>query len=193
MWEANMQQKGFTLIELMVSVTIFIIVMTISLGALLAMSEADRKAEGIKSVMNNLNFALESMARTIRTGFGYGCNGSTGTDCINGAGGYRLSLTAANGNDVTYCLGSAGSCLVSTSCTAGSTCTILRSIEGGTFSSLTAPEVNIENLSFFVQGSPPGNAVQARVIITLNGTVTLSGQVTDFRLQTSVTQRLYDQ
>ena len=57
--------RGFTLIELMVSVTIFIIVMVIALGSLLSISEAERKAEQLKTVMNNLNFGLESMARAI--------------------------------------------------------------------------------------------------------------------------------
>ena len=186
-----MKPHGFTLIELMVSVTIFIVVMTVSLGALLAMSASDRKAESVKTIMNNLSFALESMSRNIRTGYDYGCNGSIPGDCTSG--GYRFSFTAADGNSVTYCLGSGSSCGTSTSCQSAS-CSILRSINAGTFYSLTAPEVNISNFSFYLQGSDPDDTIQPRVIMTLNGTISINQtQQTDFELQTSVTQRLYDQ
>src|SRR5437868_2432209 len=72
-------QKGFTLIEVLVSVMIFSIVMTVALRALLSMSESDRRAEAMKSVINNLNFALDSMVRDIRTGYNYHC-GTSGAD-----------------------------------------------------------------------------------------------------------------
>lgn len=188
-----MKSRGFTLIELMVSVTIFIIVMTISLGALFSMSAADRKAEAVKTIMNNLNFALDSMTRTIRTGYGYGCP-TAGTDCNSGSGGARISLTSASNQSVSYCLGSGTTCSVSTSCSSGS-CSILRSTNGGaTYLALTAPEVKISNLSFYVLGSVGGDSTQPRVVITLDGTVdTGDQQPTSFQIQTTATQRIYDQ
>jgi len=67
-------QKGFTLVEMLVSVAIFAVVMTVALGSLLAMSESDRKAQTLKSVINNLNFSLDSMSRAIRTGTTYSCD-----------------------------------------------------------------------------------------------------------------------
>ena len=70
--------RGFTLIELLVSVALFSVVMLISVGSLVAMAEAARKAESIKSVLNNLNFAFDSMSRTIRTGYLYHCTDGTG-------------------------------------------------------------------------------------------------------------------
>ena len=187
-----MDNKGFTLIELMVSVTIFIVVMTISLGALLSISAANRKAEALKTVMNNLSFSLESMSRAIRTGVDYGCNSSG--DCTSGTGGYRFSFTDVSQRDVTYCLGSGTSCETSTACPAGTSCTILRSINGGTLEPLTSQEVAISNLSFYLQGSATGDGVQPKVVITLNGSITIGASPpTQFALQTSVTQRLYDQ
>lgn len=196
-------RRGFTLIELMVSVTIFIVVMTISLGALLTMSAADRRAEAIKSVMNNLSFAMESMTRTIRTGYDYGCNSTVPSDC-NSSGAPRITLTAVNADadassdTVSYCIGSlsgsAYSCSGTTNCTATSGCSILRSVDGGAFQPMTAPEVRVENLNFYVLGSVPGNTVQPRVLITIDGKVELNepADVT-FQLQTMVTQRRYDQ
>jgi hypothetical protein len=144
--------------------------------------------------MNNLNFGLDSMSRAIRTGYDYSCN--SGGDCTSGTGGYRFSFTAADNSDISYCLGSGNSCGSSTACPAGSSCSILRSVDGGTFLSLTAPEVAVSNLSFYLTGSTLGSPdnIQPKVIITLTGQVLLgSSQPTIFNIQTSVTQRLYDQ
>ncbi|MBP9711042.1 MAG: type II secretion system protein [Candidatus Pacebacteria bacterium] len=188
-----MNKRGFTLIELMVSVTIFIIVMTVALGALLAMSASDRRAQSVKTVMNNLSFALESMTRTIRTGYDYHCNSSSGGDCTSGSGGYAFYFTSAASQSVSYCLGTGTTCGTSTVCAAG--CSILRSTNGGsTYQSMTAPEVKIYNMSFYLQGSLTTDDVQPRVTITLDGAA-LTADVTPatFQVQTSVTQRLYDQ
>ena len=65
--------RAFSLIELMVSVALFSIVMVISVGSLLTMIDANRKAQALKSVMNNLNFALESMVRNARVGTNFNC------------------------------------------------------------------------------------------------------------------------
>src|SRR3989338_2524865 len=51
--------RGFTLVELIVSIGLFAIVMLISVGALLALTGANRKAQALQSVMNNLNVALD--------------------------------------------------------------------------------------------------------------------------------------
>ena len=61
------ENKGFTLIEMIMSVAVFTVVALIAAGALLAIADANRKAQAFKSVVNNLNFALESVARNLRT------------------------------------------------------------------------------------------------------------------------------
>lgn len=66
-------KKGFSLIELMVSLSIFSIVMTIAIGTLLVMVDANGKAQALSSAMTNISFALDSMTRTIRTGKEYYC------------------------------------------------------------------------------------------------------------------------
>lgn len=66
-------QHGFTLVEIIVSIAIFIVVAVVALGALLKIIDANKKSESIKSVVTNLNFALDSMARDIRVGSHYIC------------------------------------------------------------------------------------------------------------------------
>lgn len=191
-------QRGFTLIELMVSVAIFAIIMVISLGALLSISAADRKAETVESVMNNLDFAIESMTRNIRTGYDYHCGTLTGGDCTSGD--TFLKFTAQDGSQVVYAFDNSATC----GQTGASSGCIVRSTNGGaTYLPITAPEVIITNvagtgsgLKFYLRGSTLGNLgdnIQPNVVITVTGYIKISEtQKTPFSVQTSVTQRLYD-
>ncbi len=183
-------QKGFTLIEILVSVAIFATVMVISLGALLSMSESDRKAQTLKSVVNNLNFTLDAMSRAMRTGVNYHCDIGQGTvtavrDCAVTPA-TSMAFLSADGQTIRYCRGNGSTC--SSSGTA-----VLVSKGGAAFAPLTAAEVTITNLQFYVKGAESA-AIQPYVLILLSGRVPVSGsQNSTFDLQTSVTQRLYDQ
>ena len=189
---------GFTLIEMMISVAIFAIVMTIALGALLAMSESDRKAQTLKSVINNLNFAMDSMSRSIRTGDTYHCDASqtpitTTRDCASSPVTSFAFHPAVGGGTVIYKLNN----LATDATTCGQPSTrvgcIARSIDGGAYSSMTSPEVYIDTLNFYVNGAQD-SSIQPKVTILVSGTVTVTAtQTSKFNLQTSVTQRLYDQ
>lgn len=202
--------KAFTLIEILVSVAIFSVVMVIALGALLAMSSSDRKAESIKSVVNNLDFALDSMSRAIRTGTAYNCNSSAGGDCASG--GTALYFTPSSGVVVAYKLDTSSSdcnqptgpvgCIARASASDGFT----------TWSAITSPDVIITNSDlFYLRGAAVGspNNTQPIVNITISGYVVVNGGVSSqagcftggvpngqcsvFQLETSVTQRVYDQ
>lgn len=64
-------QSGFTLIEMIVSLAIFTVVALIALGALIKVMDANRKSISLKTAINNLNFAVESMSREMRVGSKY--------------------------------------------------------------------------------------------------------------------------
>lgn len=87
MSQTENNKKGFTLIEMMVSLAIFSVVAVIAAGALLRIVDSNRKAQSIQSAMSNLNFALESMTRELRQGTKYYCNSGDGT----GIDGYNLA------------------------------------------------------------------------------------------------------
>lgn len=82
--------RAFTLVELMVSLTVFSIVMLISTSTLLIMIDANAKAQALYSASTNLSFALDSITREIRMGYGYHCSAivegvATGArDCSSG-------------------------------------------------------------------------------------------------------------
>ncbi len=64
-------KSGFTLVEMLVAVALFSVVMLISIGSLLALIDANKRAQGIQSVMNNLNVALDGIVRAMRMGRNY--------------------------------------------------------------------------------------------------------------------------
>ncbi len=193
--------KGFTLIEMLVSVAIFSIVMVMALGALLALSSADRKAETLKSGVDNLTFALDSMSRAIRTGQNYDCGNQTSTaptDCPSGSN--YFTFLSSNGVQTYYQLDIAqdGTSLCGqTQLPYG--CIERKLTSGGTWIPITSPDLIVQNSGFLfhVVGAVPssgGNFVQPKVTITANTSIPVSAvQNTKVFMQTSVTERIYDQ
>ncbi|MCR4330939.1 MAG: type II secretion system GspH family protein [Patescibacteria group bacterium] len=165
-------QGGFTLIEMIVAVSLFTIVIFVSIGALLAISDASRKANSLRSVMDNLNFAIESMSRSIRTGTDYACAG--GGNCVNG--GTEFSFIDQRNVAVTYKYDA-------------STQSIMVQKDGGVFRGITSAEVQVEGLTFYVAGVG-ADGKQPRIIITARGVAGLKEKTkTSFSIQTTVSQR----
>src|SRR3989344_1597850 len=79
---------GYTIIETMIAISLFLIVVTIGMGALLNANLIHRKSQDMRSIMDNLSFIMEDMSRNIRTGYNYYCGDTidTGTvgDCDDG-------------------------------------------------------------------------------------------------------------
>ncbi len=90
-------QKGFTLIELMVATTIFMIVMLVAMGSLVTSSNSAKKSRYLRTAMDNVNFAMDSMTRSLRTATDYSCiRGETVTLSPTQAGSYDCP-TGGNG------------------------------------------------------------------------------------------------
>lgn len=104
-------QQGFTLIEMIVSLGIFAIVITVSVGALLMLIATNNQLQSKQNVMTNLSFALDSMTREIRTGSRYFCdsqaNYDSGADKIFkdgiNAGGNATNIDEVLGDSVQDC------------------------------------------------------------------------------------------
>ncbi len=168
---------GFTLVEMIVAIFIFSIVMVVAVGALVSVVEANRKAQGVKSVMNNLNFALDSMTRAIRVGTEYSCGVANCT--IDGS--ESFSFLSTDGQNVTYSFNKESA-------------RIERTMDGGvTIQTMTAPEVTVEELRFYLAGESPSDEAQPRVLIITKGLAGPTGKTqTEFSLETMVTQRILD-
>ena len=103
-WRRLTANSGFTLVEMIVAVALFAVVMLISVAALLSLVDANRKAQALQSVMNNLNIALDGMVRAVRMGSNYRCNVQsppieTPADCTNGGTVLYFTPFGANPSD----------------------------------------------------------------------------------------------
>ncbi|MBI2673940.1 MAG: type II secretion system protein [Candidatus Zambryskibacteria bacterium] len=171
-------KKGFTLIELMVAVSIFIIVMTISMGSIIGVFDANRKSKSLKTVLNNLNLTVESMAKEMRFGKNYHCGSGTITVPQNCPGGDNLMGFLSSDNlQIIYRLTGT---------------TIEKSVNGGTYVAVTAPEIVIDNLTFYTLGAGTSNTLQPKVIIKIQSHAGAKTGRSDFTLQTLVSQRALD-
>jgi len=194
-------EGGYTILETMIAVSLFIIIVMIGMGALLNGNLLHRKSQSMRSIMDNLSFIMEDLGRNLRTGYHYHCFSSgdaipnttspvpsTPKSCATG---WAIAFESTAGDPMNYddqwvYYISGGK--------------IFKSTQGPyavfSFIQLTPDEVAIDPVSgFSVLGAEPpatGDQQQPFITIRLVGTITFKNVVTPFSLQTSVSQRLID-
>ena len=172
------KQKGFTLIELMVAVSIFIVVMTISMGSIISVFDANRKSRSLKTVLNNLNLAVESMSKEMRFGKNYHCGSGTVTIPQNCPSGDTLmSFLSSDNVQITYRLNSEA---------------IEKQVGSGDYIAVTAPEIIIDDLTFYTLGAGASNTLQPKVIVRIKSHAGTNRGRSDLNLQTLISQRALD-
>lgn len=65
---------GFTLIEMIVSLALFSLVVTMGVGSMVILINSNRELRTEQNAMTSLVFAMDSMSREIRTGYNYYCS-----------------------------------------------------------------------------------------------------------------------
>ena len=195
-------ERGFTLVEMVVSIALFATIMLVSVGALLSLVDANRKARALESVMNNLNISLDSMVRAIRMGSHYHCGGSAipqapnWGDCVQGV----APVTAI---PAVFSFAPYGSnpdaqterTVYSIANDEQGRPRLYRSQNGGASSlPVTAPEVAIEEMQIYVVGSTPGDVVQPKVVVVVRGAAGEDNVRlrTAFYIQATAVQRVLD-
>lgn len=92
--------RAFTLIEMMVAISIFSIIMLLISSAYIALLSANRKERASTDAVNNLSTAIDSIARDIRTG---SCSNSTGVNVCPATGTYNsFTFIDSDGCKVEY-------------------------------------------------------------------------------------------
>ncbi len=193
--------SGFTLLEMIVAVSVFIVAILIIIGSLVSLNEESRKARTVRIVTDNLSAAVDSMSRNIRMGSSYHCG--CGVSGVPSTPGDATFPTAPRNCAMTDTLGNGGDVCMAFEPEAGLTSTssdqviyrlsgnrIERSTDGGvSYLPLTAPEIKITDLHFYVYGTSP-TVDQPVVTMTVRGTAALSVKTTtDFNIQTTIDAR----
>lgn len=192
----NSTNAGFSLVELLVSLMLFTVVVTIAVGTLLTLIDSNTKARNMQDALTNLQFALDSMTREIRTGTNYYCGGNVENntpaeaatrDCEGGASAFAFleggqSLTSGGNGRISYRLENER---------------IERRIGTGSWEPLTSQRVRITELRFVTRDTDDfltdGDTTQPTVTLFVSGEAgQIPGLDTSFSLQTSLTQRVRD-
>ncbi|MCC2630584.1 MAG: seg [Candidatus Paceibacter sp.] len=180
------------LVEILVSLTIFTVVVVMSTAAILAVVDANTKAQSTKAVMDNVSVAVENMSRSIRIGTEYTCitgpddpNPQNGTACQAGSAGIKFLPQDAQdaGDYIEY--------YRKTVNIGGTPITSIYRNRFGQEVALTAPEVNITGMDVFVIGSS-ANDGQPRVFLIIIGESGITSGKSKFHIQTTISQRQPD-
>lgn len=193
--------SGFTLIEVMVSIGLFTVIMIVGITAILGVNNTYRKTRTMRSAIDNLSFIMEDMARNIRLGYLYKCVNSDQISPTeveepeDGVGCAGIAFepfwnpvpgeNALNQDQVVYYISEDGDGFGS----------IYKSMDGGeSYAPMNSLDLDIDvaHSSFTVFGTSEIDGEQPSVLIRLSGTATSGSKTTDFHLQTTVSQRLFD-
>lgn len=189
--------RGFSLIEMLVSIALFAVVVTTSVGTLLVLVDANAKSQSIQIAINNLSFAVDVMARQLRTGTDFYCgfyqsNITSGSslesgarNCTNGLTHSAIAFTdTRTGQRIGYGLANSNSTIIQRR---------IDGVSGNAWLDMTSSNVRITNLDFWVTGSGSGDTIQPSITIFIEATVgDVTGLGSQFQLQTTVVQRKLD-
>lgn len=140
---------GFTLMELLVASSLFIIIASIASGAFVQALKTQRNVAAFTAAENNVTQAIEQMAREIRTGSDFSESTVSQLNFTNYKN-ERVSYRLAPDGTIGRCAGLF--CLESTS----------------SFTPITSDKVEIKNLKFFYQGIGEPDNLPPRITISIS-------------------------
>ena len=152
--------NAFTLVELLVAMTVFIVLLSIAVGVFINSLRTQKKLLSEMAVNNAMNVALEQISRDIRTGFSFLASG----------GNTELSFTGRGRRAIKYGL---------------SGVKIFRSVDGDS-KDLTSDNIRVEKLQFLI--GVKDECEPWRVTVVLQVKPLLSPRV--FNIQTTVSSRV---
>src|SRR3989344_1391455 len=160
------KSSGFTLVEMIVALGFFTIIMLIVISVLASVAGANEKGRTMRIVIDNLNFAVENMSRTLRVGSQYQCEGV----CPSEGGSFvmfRNFQAQTSAEEVwtgfkweeNYAGDGIGAILRSDNCTNG------EGLGGGSgWLRITAREIDVNLLKFYVKDSGETDGGQAQIL-----------------------------
>lgn len=161
------REKGFTIVELLVAVGLFLTLIAVLSGAFVEALRSERATLRLMAANDAASFVLEQIAREIRVGTDFSLSGPGELHFINSAG-REVAYRAANSR-------------------------IEKQVGASGFSPVTPNTVRVEALRFALTGESKTDNLQPRVTIGLAVGATgrdIEGVAT--RVQTTITPRLLD-
>ncbi len=159
--EGIQKSQGFTIIEMLVSTTIFLIVLTITTSLFLVNVRTQRYLLASVNASENISYAIEVMGREIRTGKNFSLNNNS------------LSFLNTKNETVKYSLINDR---------------VKREV-GGQSEFLTSEDIEVMDLNFIVSGNSASDSLQTRVTILLKVKTKAGNQSLITNLETTLSSR----
>jgi len=156
-------KNGFTIVELLVAITLFSVIVAIATGTFVQSLRTQRGVTALIAANSNVSLAMEQMAREIRTGQGFSLSGG------------ELNFTNARGQAVAYRLRNES---------------IEKAVNGET-GVITAANVRVSKLNFLLAGESPADGFPTKIVIMLEiGALEAAGA--KINLQTVISSRILE-
>ncbi|MCK5059635.1 MAG: type II secretion system protein [Candidatus Pacebacteria bacterium] len=188
--------KGYSLIEMLISLALFSIVVMIAISGLALITDANRRAEATRRIIDNLDFIVEDMVRTTRQGNRYHCGDFSDYDAevTTGQSGIGSSRNCVDGDYLAFEASGGDNTDPSDQVVYRFNGGIIEKITdpiNGSFVQVSDPQIEIQKLKFYVTGSQSNDNTPARVLVILKAVTGREGTSdrTVFNLQTTITQR----
>lgn len=184
-------ERGFTLIEMVVAIGIFSVIVISAIGIELGVANAQLKANGIQSILDNIRFSLELITKEMRTGTSYSITQNC-TTRLSANSGPEITFTTSTGQTRVYFLDAAtGLVMRATTAIGPADCDgLTKKVQP-----FTADDVAIQSLNFQTFGNTFGpNDGQPWILVTLSVSSKEPKYQFDssMNLQTMIVQRYRD-
>lgn len=159
-------KDGFTMVEMLVALSVFMIVVSIASGAFIKSLRTQRAAVSFIAANSNASMAMEQMSRELRTGSNFS------------PGGGEINFINARSENTTYRWNSSDESLE-------------RSADGINFKKIIADNVKVKNAYFNVFSGSPPDPYPSRITIVMQ-VAGIGGLLVDatVNLQTTISARV---
>jgi prepilin-type N-terminal cleavage/methylation domain-containing protein len=178
MCKKSQKKNGFTLVEILVALTIFSLAISVAVGTFVSGSGLQRKTMELYSVQREGGYLIETISRELRMAIDIS-DGSDDNEDQRGNNDSSIEFTNYNGDLIKYCRSSAAG-----NCTNNDSGDYL-SRDGKIINS---DDIKIEYLKFYVSES----FTSTQPLVTIVMKVKSTGRYgTELTLQNSIAMRLY--
>lgn len=178
LFSQKISSKGFTLIEMMVSISVFVLVISLGVDTIVNLTGGSKRVRAQRQAIDSFAFVMDSIARDLRTGARFNCSAAS---CYT-TGSDNIEFTDQDGDPVGIFLDSSSG-------------TIQRNDNGVEYTLTDASVVTIDRMAFHVRDASdntPNEFIQPMVTIRIAGSVRYQNEQIPVAVQTTVTQRALD-
>lgn len=156
-------KNGFTIVELLVAVTLFTVVVSIATGTFIQSLRTQRATVALIAANSNAGLAIEQMSREIRTGKGFSLSGG------------ELNFTNAKEQLIIYRLRNEA----------------IERVINGEVGVITAANAKISKLNFLLAGESPADGLptKATIILEISSPEAFGAKI---NLQTTISSRVLE-